>query len=355
MDEKLLMKLFTLRENDFENQTEFFKAFESSEDERKKTFDALVKDGFIGTEDQFSEIVGLGKSNGVVATDATVTPEPEASENMVLKSEDTSSDFTETIKTAQEFLSPSELLKYRAFENFRQVTPEQQLKIDEEAFNFVINEKQKSVKVKKFPDNPASIFIDKLVPNEEWLKTENEAISRLLKQDSFKDVTYKEIKANPIFKPDVDKIMAEIKSEQLYQQQRNSNTEELVESINDRKTFLEKAEDFSMGMLYYSLRSKFGAPDYEFKTEEQLKLESLDKKISEGLDEKQKNELRYLNNANQIRSNIRTESEKLRSRQYTNQEDFDAANQLLKDLFQTDKEIYETQSKKFKSLNKIVE
>jgi hypothetical protein len=355
MDEKLLMKLFTLRENDFENQTEFFKAFESSEDERKKTFDALVKDGFIGTEDQFSEIVGLGKSNGVVATDATVTPEPEASENMVLKSEDTSSDFTETIKTAQEFLSPSELLKYRAFENFRQVTPEQQLKIDEDAFNFVINEKQKSVKVKKFPDNPASIFIDKLVPNEEWLKTENEAISRLLKQDAFKDVTSKEIKANPIFKPDVDKIMAEIKSEQLYQQQRNSNTEELVESINDRKTFLEKAEDFSMGMLYYSLRSKFGAPDYEFKTEEQLELEGLDRKISEGLDEKQKNELRYLNNANQIRSNIRTESEKLRSRQYTNQEDFDAANQLLKDLFQTDKEIYETQSKKFESLNKIVE
>ncbi len=359
MDEKLLMKLFTLRENDFKNQTEFFKAFESSEDERKKTFDALVKDGFIGTEDQFIEIVGLGKSNGVVATDATVTPEPEASENMVLKSEDTSSDFTETIKTAQEFLSPSELLKYRAFENFRQVTPEQQLKIDEESLKFVTEDKQKSLKVRNplytGKDSGVSQFVEKLVPNEEWLKTENEAISRLLKQDTFKNVTSKEIRANPIFKPDVDKIMAEIKSEQLYQQQRNSNTEELVESVNDRQTFLEKAKDFSLGMLYYSLGSKFGKPDYEFKTEEQLELESLDKKISEGLDEKQKNELRYLNNANQIRSNIRTESEKLRSRQYTNQEDFDAANQLLKDLFQTDKEIYETQSKKFESLNKIIE
>ena len=156
MDEKLLMKLFTLRENDFENQTEFFKAFESSEDERKKTFDALVKDGFIGTEDQFSEIVGLGKTNGVVAMDATVTPETnQASESTVSEQESISLELPKPLdlpdnikrKLSRENLTFEERVSLAETNSQRELDAEDFARINMESTQWVEKEESKKRKI----------------------------------------------------------------------------------------------------------------------------------------------------------------------------------------------------------------
>ena len=78
-------------ENGFEGSFEDY--MESLDDSKnlEKAFDQAKKESFPGDMNSFVNGLGLGKSNGVVAEDATVAPEMQASENTVLESEDISS------------------------------------------------------------------------------------------------------------------------------------------------------------------------------------------------------------------------------------------------------------------------
>ena len=367
MDKKLLMKLFTLRENDFENQTEFFKAFESSEDERKKTFDALVKDGFIGTEDQFSEIVGLGKSNGVVVTDATVTPETnQASESTVSEQESISLELPKPLdlpdnikrKLSRENLTFEERVSLAETNSQRELDAEDFARINMESTQWVEKEESKKRKIKNplysGKDSGVSQFVEEVIPNQDWLRTKDQAIKNILENDENigEDVDYKYIEDNPQFDFKVKDEMIKIHSKQLEVNVIDEKTEAIVENLEDKETFSKKIKDLAINIGKFL--PKYGG-DFVGQTEKQIEIERIDKKLLDNLNTAQEEAIRYLDNSQKIRNNISKREQEIMNTNYTSQGEVDKANTELKNLRKTSEDIFSTQKSRYDELNTILE
>jgi len=316
MNEKLLKQVFLLRKNDFKNEIEFFKAFEESEDERKKSFDILVAKGFLGTEKQFFDSAGVGKSNGVVATDATVTPEPEASENMELKSENISSELLEPLdlpdnikrKLSRENLTFKERVSLAETNSQRELNAEDFARINMESTEWVEKEKSKKRKIKNpsysGKDSGVSQFVEEVIPNQDWLRTKDQAIKNILENDNTigDNVDYKSIEDNPQFDFKVKDEMIKIHSKQLESNVIDEKTEAIVENLEDKETFNKKSRDLgiNIGKFIAMGTNKFSGGDFVGQTEKQIEIERIDRKLLDNLNIAQEDAIRYLDNSQNI-------------------------------------------------------
>ena len=364
MNEELLKQVFLLRKNDFENEIEFFKAFEESEDERKKSFDILVAKGFLGTEKQFFDSAGVGKSNGVVATDATVTPEPEASENMELKSENISSELLKPLdlpdnikrKLSRENLTFKERVSLAETNSQRELNAEDFARINMESTEWVEKEKSKKRKIKNpsysGKDSGVSQFVEEVIPNQDWLRTKDQAIKNILENDNTigDNVDYKSIEDNPQFDFKVKDEMIKIHSKQLELNVIDEKTEAIVENLEDKETFNKKSRDLgiNIGKFIYG-------GDFVGQTEKQIEIERIDRKLLDNLNIAQEDAIRYLDNSQNIRNNISKREQEIMNTNYTSQSAVDKANVELKKLRETSKDIFNTQKSRYEELNTILE
>ena len=364
MNEKLLKQVFLLRKNDFKNEIEFFKAFEESEDERKKSFDILVAQGFLGTEKQFFDSAGVGKSNGVVAMDATVTPEPEASENMELKSENISSELLEPLdlpdnikrKLSRENLTFKERVSLAETNSQRELNAEDFARINMESAKWVEKEESKKRRIKNplysGKDSGVSQFVEEAIPNQDWLRTKDQAIKNILENDNTigDNVDYKSIEDNPQFDFKVKDEMIKIHSKQLESNVIDEKTEAIVENLEDKETFSKKAKDLGINIGKFIYGS-----DFVGQTEKQIEIERIDKKLLDNLNIAQEDAIRYLDNSQNIRSNISKREQEIMNTNYTSQGEVDKANVELKKLRETSKDIFSTQKSRYEELNTILE
>ena len=365
MNEKLLKQVFLLRKNDFKNEIEFFKAFEESEDERKKSFDILVTKGFLGTEKQFLDSAGVGKTNGVVAMDATVTPEKkQASESTVSEQESISSELPKPLdlpdnikrKLSRENLTFEERVSLAETNSQRELDAEDFARINMESTQWVEKEESKKRKIKNplysGKDSGVSQFVEEVIPNQDWLRTKDQAIKNILENDENigEDVDYKYIEDNPQFDFKVKDEMIKIHSKQLEANVIDEKTEAIVENLEDKETFSKKTKDLAINIGKF----QYGG-DFVGQTEKQIEIERIDKKLLDNLNTAQGEAIRYLDNSQKIRNNISKREQEIMNTNYTSQGEVDKANTELKNLRKTSEDIFSTQKSRYDELNTILE
>ena len=317
-----------------------------------------------------------GKSNGVVAMDATVTPEQEASENMELQSENISLESQEREKSPNGLLINIEKsikgarelsLKKQESEvisNFNDVNKilnlnfegeivestsvstqeinenaksasigkalddatklsfeEKQLAISQ-AENFVNNKSTKSVKVKKFPNNPVSVFINKQIPNDEWVDLNKNAKTKVFNnlKKEYPSFTQKDFDENlNTYNEEILTEMVSIKNKINLRKERDNKI------INVIDTF-----DFSMSL-----------------TDAQEKLIKYKEKENKKLEKNIQNSSDFMNNAGSYLTQINNTIKKLAGTKYETQEQANRARKLVDSLQLKFKETQEASSKKY--------
>ncbi len=317
-----------------------------------------------------------GKLNGAAEKGATATPTPGAPENMVLESEDISLEsqpnkekqsgllinIEKTLKGAKELdLKQQEAEVASTFEDVNKVlnlnfegevvesTPVSAKEINEnaksakigkalddatklsfkeketaiiQAENFVNNNSTKNIKVKKFPDNPASIFINKQVPNDDWVdlnKTAKINVLNSLKKE-YPNFTKKDFDENlNTYNEEILAEMVSIKNKTNLRQERDKKLVSVLDNFG-----------FSLSL-----------------TEAQKELIKYKKKENEKLEKNIQNSSDFLNKAGSYLTQINNTIKKLAGTKYETQEQADAARGLVSSLQSKFKETQEAYSKKY--------
>ena len=318
-----------------------------------------------------------GKLNGAAEKDATATPETnQASENTVSDSEDISLESQESekkqngllinieksIKGARElslkkqesevisnFNDVNKILNLNFEGEIVESTPvstqeinenaksasigkslddatklsfeEKQLSISQ-AENFVNNKSTKSVKVKKFPDNPASVFINKQVPNDEWVDLNKNAKTNVFNnlKKEYPNFTQKDFDENlNTYNEEILTEMVSIKNKINLRKERDNKI------INVIDTF-----DFSMSL-----------------TDAQEKLIKYKEKENKKLEKNIQNSSDFMNNAGSYLTQINNTIKKLAGNKYETQEQANRARKLVNSLQLKFKETQEASSKKY--------
>jgi|9_EtaG_2_1085328.scaffolds.fasta_scaffold01030_4 hypothetical protein len=379
-------------ENGFEGSLEDY--IESLNDSKnlEKAFNQAKKEAFPDDMEAFVNGLGLGKTKGVAAEDATVAPTPEASEIMGSGLEGISSE-----------------LQYDKFQNSTKVTLEQENKIFDKADKFVNTGQKKTVMAKSGKDaneNPYLVNEDgsinkelfdlfeeykdlefgsaelrefnsslnsklkesdtyinptiarkslnsaknwyqkekEIVDNKEWIALEQEAISRVVKDKGIKRSELNNNRAT--YENDVKSKMLDLYTEKLNDDQIKENISNWIQTQEDDESFVKKAADL-LGSL-----SKYGG---DFKTQEQKDITKIQKEKFDKIDSKVKSDIKFLNTSPDLIDEQIIELENIAKGNYQTQEEVDEANKKIVQLQKSIKTTTKLYNEKIKNLDSLLE
>ena len=356
-------------ENGFKGSFEEYKESLNDSKNLEKAFNEAKEEAFPGDMNSFVNGLGMGKTKGVATKDATVAPNPEASEIMGSGSEGISSE-----------------LEYDKFQNSTKVTLKQESEIFDKAEKFVNTGQKKTVIAKTGKDanqNPylidddgnikqeyfdlfeeykdlefgsaeqrefnaglrnkikaldtyvnttiarkvlysAKNWYDKekeIVDNKDWIALEQEAITQVVEE---KEIKRSELNNNRVtYEDDVKSKMLDLYTKNLKDEQVKDNISNWIQTQEDDKSFLQKAGDL---LTFYSEDKD------EFKTQEQKDITKTQKEKFDNLDSKVKSDIKFLNTSPNLIDEQYRELQDIAKGNYQTQEEVDEANEKITQL-----------------------